>query len=147
MRYRIPSTLLSETFDWFRRCGEAQRECQVLWTSEWALPAAIIEVVHPQHLAHPGGFELASDWINGLWLELARAGRGIRVQVHTHPKEAFHSGIDDDYPIIHSAGFLSLVIPDFASGPVGFERAYLAEITSDGAWREVSADSRLEIIE
>ena len=119
----------------------------MLWTSEWAHPWTISEVVHPQHLAHAGGFELASDWINGLWLELARAGRGIRVQVHTHPKEAFHSGIDDDFPIIHSVGFLSLVIPDFATGSAGLDRAYLAEITPDGTWREVAPDSRLEIIE
>jgi hypothetical protein len=146
MRYQVPAALLSETFDRFRRCGRGQRECQLLWTSEWTQPAIISRVVHPQHLSRAGGFELDSDWINLLWLELIRTGRGIRVQVHTHPKEAFHSGIDDDYPIIHSSGFLSLVIPDFATGPVGFDRAYLAEIIPDGTWREVSPDSRLAII-
>lgn len=147
MRYKIPSALLGKTFDLFRRCGGGRRECQVLWTSAWTNPSTISEVVHPQHRAHAGGFQLCSDWINRFCLELARAGRGIRVQVHTHPHEAFHSATDDDYPIIHSIGFLSLVIPDLGLGPVGFDRAHLAEIDPAGVWREVVPCSRLEIIE
>lgn len=146
MRYRIPAALLVKTFDLLRGCGGGRRECQVLWMSSWSEPANICDVVHPQHLAHSGGFQLASDWISRFWLDLARTGRGIRVQVHTHPHEAFHSRIDDDYPIIHSVGFLSLVIPDFAYGPVGFDRAYLAEIDPEGCWCEVKTSSRLEVI-
>lgn len=147
MRYKVPAALLAETFDLFRQCGGGRRECQVIWTSTWAEPLTISRVVHPRHRAHGGGFELDDDWINDFWLELARTGQGIRVQVHTHPHEAFHSSIDDEYPILHSVGFLSLVIPDFARGPVGFECAYLAEIGPDGRWLEVTPDSRLQVFE
>ncbi|MDB5513884.1 MAG: hypothetical protein JWQ17_642 [Tardiphaga sp.] len=35
----------------------------------------------------------------------------------------FISKTDDDYPIIHKPGFLSLVIPGFGLGPVGFKDA------------------------
>jgi hypothetical protein len=146
MRYRIPAALLAKTFDFFRQCGGGRRECQVLWTSPWTEPATISEVVHPQHRAHGGGFQLSSDWITSFWLDLARAGHGVRVQVHTHPGLAFHSATDDQYPMIHSVGFLSLVIPDFALGPARFDRAYLAEISPDGDWREVAPHSRLEIV-
>jgi len=146
MSYRVPAALLHETFALFRRCGGGRRECQVLWVSTWEDQFDICDVVHSRHHAHAGGFELETDWINGLWFELAQARRGIRVQVHTHPHEAFHSCVDDDYPIIHSIGFLSLVIPDYARGPVSFERAYLAEIAPDGTWFEVPTDSRLEVI-
>jgi hypothetical protein len=146
MRYRVPAALLVETFALLRQCGGGRRECQVLWTSEWARPETISGVVHPEHRAHAGGFELSSGWINEFWLELSRTGRGIRAQVHSHPHEAFHSSTDDAYPIIHSVGFLSLVVPDFAQGSVGFERAYLTEITPTGGWREVSPHSRIESI-
>lgn len=146
MWYRVPAALLAETFALFRRCGGGRRECQVLWTSAWDDSTNICEVVHPHHLAHSGGFELTSDWINRFWQELARTRRGIRVQVHTHPRKAFHSNTDDDYPIIHTVGFLSLVVPDFGLGPVGFDRAYLTEIDANGQWREVAPDARLEII-
>jgi hypothetical protein len=61
----------------------------------------------------------------------------------THPGKAFHSRVDDEFPIIHKPGFLSLVIPNFGLGPVGFEDAYLAEIQPDGTWRQVFISSRV----
>lgn len=146
MQYRIPAALFERTFAHFRQCGGGRRECQVLWTSSWDDPENINAVVHPLHLAHAGGFQLSSDWINEFWLELTHANNGIRVQIHTHPYEAFHSQIDNEFPIIHSIGFLSLVIPNFALGPVGLDHAFLAEIDKSGNWRECAPESRLKII-
>lgn len=146
MRYRISVDLLAQTFSHFRHCGAGKRECQVVWTSPWTTPEVIRQVAHPRHRAHGGGFELDSAWINEFWLDLARSGHGIRIQVHTHPCEAFHSAIDDAYPIIHSSGFLSLVIPNFAMGSIGFDGAYLTEIQDDGRWHEVPIASHLELI-
>jgi hypothetical protein len=67
------------------------------------------------------------------------------VQVHTHPFEAFHSETDDRYPLLFDPGFLSLVIPNFASGPVGFTDAYLTEVQQDGTWCEVSIHERFAV--
>lgn len=147
MRYRIPQNLLAQTFAQFRECGEGRRECQVLWTSPWASPETITRVVHGEHRAHFGGFELNEAWLHNFWMELGRTNHGIRVQVHTHPMEAFHSETDDANPIVHSTGFLSLVIPYFAQRQVGFKDAYLAEILPDGSWREAPIASHLEIVE
>jgi hypothetical protein len=82
-------------------------------------------------------------WLDEFWFALAREELGVRIQVHTHPAEAFHSPSDDAFPIIHTTGFLSLVIPNFALGPIGFAGAYLAEIQEDGSWRQVHIDERL----
>ena len=146
MRYRIPSALVAETFDHFRRCGQGERECQLVWTSAWERPESISRVVHPCHRSHSGGFELDGPWLNTFWLELSRNQHGIRFQVHTHPSEAFHSAVDDRFPIIHSVGFLSLVIPNFGLGQVGFNGAYLAEIQPNGAWCQIPIASRLEVV-
>lgn len=80
------------------------------------------------------------------WDHLAATKSGIRVQIHTHPASAYHSGTDDAYPIIHRPGFLSLVIPNFATGPIGFEGAYLAEFQEGGKWKQVPIDKHLEKI-
>ena len=141
--YRLPERILHETFAHFRNCGCGRRECQVLWVSPWDTPDMITKVVHPEHEAHVGGFELDSRWINDFWFALARENVGVRIQVHTHPGEAFHSPTDDAFPIIHTTGFLSLVIPNFALGQIGFEDAYLTEIQADGRWREVVITERL----
>ena len=103
-------------------------------------------VVHPHHRAHRGGFQVDGTWLNSFWLELAQIDCGIRIQVHTHPHEAFHSRTDDEFPIIHSEGFLSLVIPNFGTGPVGFDDAHLAEIGPNGRWRQVPIKARMEIV-
>lgn len=145
MRYQISAKLLSETFGHFRKCGKGHHECQALWTSAWRDPEIITEVVHPAHIADVGGYLVDQKWLNTFWLTLADSDRGVRVQVHTHPREAFHSQSDDAFPIIHTPGFLSLVIPNFGTGPVGFENAYLAEIVPNGRWRQIPCDRRLEI--
>jgi hypothetical protein len=89
---------------------------------------------------------LDSAWLNNFWIDLARTRSGIRVQVHTHPAAAFHSDLDDEYPIVHSPGFLSLVVPNFAQGPVGFNGAYLTMMQADGSWKQVDIDSHLEVV-
>src|SRR6266571_9467832 len=113
MNYLVPQRVLDRTFDFFRQCGGGYRECQVLWTSSWSSPESIVEAVHPAHRVHVGGFVLEDSWITSVWLKLAANRAGIRVQVHTQPGAAFHSPTDDKYPIIHTPGFLSLVIPRF----------------------------------
>lgn len=143
MPYRVGSGVLEETFKHFRECGNGRHECQMLWLSPWDAPAVITKAVHPEHLAHHGGFVLEDHWLNEFWMDLANTNMGIRVQVHTHPQEAFHSPTDDEFPIIHRPGFLSLVIPNCGSGPVGFRDAYLTEIQDDGGWREVPIPTRL----
>jgi hypothetical protein len=141
--YRLSHRILDETFVHFRSCGSGKRECQVLWVSPWEAPETITKAVHPEHEAHLGGFVLDDRWLNDFWFTLARENLGIRIQVHTHPREAFHSATDDAFPIIHTTGFLSLVIPNFGLGSIGFDNAYLTEIHENGRWRKVAITKRL----
>ena len=146
MRYQLPRALLERTFLHFRSCGEGRRECQALWVGPWAHPQVITEVVHPRHSASPVGFQLENAWLSEFWTRLSVENLGIRVQCHTHPGAAYHSATDDAYPILHTPGFLSLVIPAFATGPVGFDHAFLARIDKKGRWGEVRIPDHLEIV-
>ena len=143
--YRLPRRMIEETFATFRSCGAGERECQLYWASPWSDPLRLTDLVHPKHTSSYYGLSLDSAWISSFWLALADRDLGVRVQVHTHPGEAFHSETDDAFPLIHEAGFLSLVIPDFAYGPVGFERAYLTEIQADGSWQQVPISERFSV--
>jgi hypothetical protein len=111
----------------------------------WTDALNVTAVVHPKHRAHAGGFELESAWLTHFWNELTRTGNGVRVQVHTHPGSAFHSATDDAWPIVHTPGFLSLVIPNFAAGEPGFRGAYLTQLQPDATWREVRIDAHFEV--
>jgi len=143
--YHLPSHVLKETFAHFRDCGGGRRECQVLWVSPWDSLHTITKAIHPEHKSHVAGFVLDNQWLNDFCLSLAEGNLGIRCQVHTHPREAFHSQTDDAFPIIHTVGFLSLVIPKFALCPIGLDDAYLAEIQPDGRWKQVGIAERLVI--
>ena len=145
-RIRVPAAVLHETFAVLRRCGSGRRECQVIWTGPWKDPRQVTEVIHPAHHAHASGFEVESSWLTKFWLDLSRTKTGARVQVHTHPGRAFHSATDDAFPLIHTSGFFSLVIPDFAMGRVGFDNAFVTEINEDGQWHPVSPFECMEVI-
>lgn len=144
--HRISARIVEATFAQFRECGLGRAECQVLWIGPWSDPFAVTELIHPEHLAHRGGFAVTDTWITCLFVDLADRAMGIRAQVHTHPAEAFHSTTDDTFPAVHTPGLLSLVIPDFACGPVTLERAYLARLGTDGAFHEVDPHTALEIV-
>lgn len=141
----IPHELFEETFHRLRECGRGRDECQVVWIGPWADPHVITAVEHPTHSAHAFGFELDSSWVTSFWKQLARDRTGIRCQVHTHAGRAFHSGTDDEWPIVHTAGFLSLVIPNLAAGGPSLEKSYLTELQEDGKWREVDPWQRIKV--
>lgn len=146
MPLRLPEALLAETFAALRHCGAGRRECQVLWVGPWSRPDRLTELVHPRHSASAVGFQMDENWLNRFWLDLAARDQGVRVQIHTHPGAAYHSSIDDAFPLVRTPGFLSLVIPRFAQGPVGLEEAYLTRIEPDGSWRQQSIPEHLEIV-
>lgn len=146
MRFDLPAAFLQETIAQFRRCGVGRHECQALWISPWASPQSISKVIHPAHSASPVGFRLDDDWLGMFWRNLSSDGCGVRIQVHTHPGSAYHSATDDAFPIISTPGFLSLVFPRFAMGPVDFETAFLAQIDEHGDWREVPIHQHLRIV-
>lgn len=145
--FRLQRSMIEETFEILRSCGSNRHECQIYWLSRWDSLSTITEIAHPLHISSRAGLCIDSDWISKFWLELARRNLGVRVQIHTHPEEAFHSATDDEFPLLHNVGFLSLVIPNFAMGPVGMQDAFLTEMQPNGSWRQVDIHSRIQIDE
>lgn len=142
---QLEKGVLEQTFEHLRSCGEGRRECVVYLTGPVDDPDVVDGVIHPRHAASVGGYDLDSEAIAEFWRDLVAQRRSIRIQVHTHPGVAFHSWRDDALALVHTPGFLSLVIPDFALGPVGFDGAFLAERTSEGRWVGVSLEERLAV--
>ncbi len=142
---RLEKEVLERVFEHLRRCGAGKRECVVYLTGPVDDPSIVDGVVHPHHMASPGRYDVDSAAIAELWQDLLRSARSVRVQVHTHPGAAYHSPLDDAWALVHTPGFLSLVIPNFALGKVGFDGAFLAERTDDGRWVGVPISDRLAV--
>lgn len=46
----------------------------------------------------------------------------------------------------HVPGFLSLVVPNFAKGQIGFDDAYLAQLTERGEWKRADVSEVIELV-
>jgi hypothetical protein len=139
MPIKMEEGLLAEAFRIMREHSAGRSECVVYLTGALARPGVVDEVVHPLHHARSDHYEIDSLWLNSAWFELAQRRREIRVQVHLHGNCAYHSAVDDAYPVVQTPGFLSLVIPNFALGEIGLAGAYLARLRADGGWDELDA--------
>jgi hypothetical protein len=135
---RLASNIVASTFQVFQDCGRGKCECAVFWTGP-AGDDLVDDFVHPIHKRSPYGYDVDSDWLTEFWKELATSKRSVKVQVHTHPGEAFHSATDDHWPIISQEGFLSVVIPDFAAGPPTLNRAWIGRLQANGRWQELDS--------
>ncbi len=141
---RLGAGLWAETLQMFRRCGAGERECVVYWTGRLAQPGEVDQISHPRHSATPWHYAPEQRWLHEFSLGLAREGRTVRAQVHTHGFEACHSPTDDRYPLVHTPGFLSLVVPGFAMGEPPVSDLYLVEIDPRGQWCRVDVAERFE---
>ncbi len=145
-RVSVPTGIWNATLFQLRTCGRARDECVVYWLAGPDGGSIISRLEHPDHVAGYGSYEVESAWINSLWLRLAHFGLSVKVQVHTHAGRAFHSQSDDTWPLIHTPGFLSLVLPGFASSDLCMQWAYLAEYVGQDLWRERPVSACLEIV-
>jgi proteasome lid subunit RPN8/RPN11 len=142
---RVAGEVLPATFRLLRNCGRGDCECVVYWTGT-ASDRIVDQVEHPAHKRSPFGYELESEWLTQFWKSLAENKRSVKAQVHTHPHRAFHSNTDDRWPIVAQEGFISIVIPDFATGRPTLDGAWVGAMLRDGRWqREVEA-SRLLVM-
>lgn len=139
----VKADVLEHSFEHLRRCGNGTRECVVIWTGPLADPGHVDQVLHPAHTASPGGYDIDPEWVGELWVALASQARTVLAQAHTHPGAAYHSPTDDQHALIHTAGYHSLVIPNFASGPISLHQAFLAIRDQNGEWQQ--ADPHTEI--
>lgn len=142
---RVSREVIEASFAHLRSCGGAAAECVVLWVSSQKSPQVIDEVVHPVHSASAVGYDIDPSWIGEFWLDLADRGRTVRAQVHTHPGSAYHSSRDDDLPLIHTEGYVSVVIPRFAMGSTGLNDVHVARRTANGSWTAHAADEILVV--
>lgn len=133
-RVRLPRRLLQDSFDQLHDCGAGHAECVLYWCAARTEPDLLTRLVHPVHQAGPRWYEVGSAWITEFFLDLRRAGQTVRVQVHTHPQHAGHSGTDDQFALAPAPGFLSLVIPNFAAGPATLADTVLVEMDPHGYW-------------
>ena len=109
----ISSNGIQETVRLLQHATE--RECVLLWLGRRnGKVQSIIEVFRPTQNASADYFEIPRVGMLELMERLRTQGLYVAAQVHTHPREAFHSQADDKWAIVRHQGAISIVLPYFA---------------------------------
>lgn len=150
-RLLLPQTLLEHTHTTLREIGVNEVEGLVLWAGRQEGATAWVEAVllpEQQALRTASGLSvhIAGTEIHRINVWLYKKRMELIAQVHSHPGEAYHSELDDAIPITTTAGNLSLVVPDFARGPIDLATYAGYRLSNDGSWVDVSLVSLCQVI-
>ena len=120
-RFRIQEKAIFETEEAIRSVGQEGAESFVLWSGTRDNEVFSVAKVHvPDQTSYKldAGLCVRVDGseLHRLNCWLYEAQQVIGVQIHSHPKEAYHSETDDAYPIATLVGSLSIVMPFFGIG-------------------------------
>ena len=112
MMLRLSRDLLSSTVDVLRAAKRVERV--VLWLGRRE-PGGVTtqEVFVPIQETEADYFRIPPRGMAELLEALCDRRLMVAAQVHTHPREAFHSPADDQWAVVRHAGALSLVLPRF----------------------------------
>lgn len=146
-RYLIPAGVVATTQRYFRQVGQKGMEAIGYWTGTFAgNDARVVDVLFPSKFAKKrsgswGHARVDLDTAFHVGQEIRKREQYLLIQLHTHPLEAFHSWIDDEYPISHRLGFVSIVIPRFAKYPMDDQSTWkVYEYLGAASWRQLDAD-------
>lgn len=143
-RYIIPTTVLDVTREHLVSHGASDAEAALCWAGTRDAEAAIVTTA----LVFTTSSGLATVHVSSAETALLYAhchARGLTLfaQVHSHPRAAFHSPVDELSPHSAEPGFLSLVVPNFGSCPFdSFESWAAFEQVAYEDWREWSTTEK-----
>jgi hypothetical protein len=122
--------------------GSHELECLVLWLGDVDgrgahVIKALVPDQHPVSSEDGIGYFVSGDTLFELNKGLAATGLRLIAQVHSHPKDAYHSQADDAYAIVTADGGLSLVVPHFGQASPD-PASWAVYRLNEGEWRELS---------
>ena len=133
---------IEETLKHLREACQRGNECVVLWFGRESATGIEIEAVcRPAQMAGADIFRIPPAAMREIIGILAQHDWMIAAQVHSHPREAFHSLADDKWAIVRHENALSLVVPYFAANTTA--ASFLRDqktfkLTADNRWQELA---------
>ena len=141
-RFRIQASAIRETVEAIRSAGRNGYELFVLWSGKREDDIFIVSEVHiPDQVSYKTETGLCvrvdGPELHRINLWLYQAQQIIGVQIHSHSTDAYHSDIDDTYPIATLEGSLSIVMPWFGRDGWGARDIAAYRLGRD-SWRELT---------
>jgi hypothetical protein len=139
----IPQSVISQTLEFLQWKGEREgHEGVVLWPARLLEGRCqIVKCLVPAQVTGQLRYRIPDDEVFRIICEVGTNGLVIPIQVHSHPRDAFHSEVDDERAFVQHTNGISIVLPDFAQFDSAefFDRAVVYSLVSGDTWREVPA--------
>ena len=139
----VPLKRITETINTLRIAGQARKECVVLWLArEEAGRTRVKEVYVPEQMAQEDFFRIPPVSMRRILTHLGENNLFVAAQVHSHPKQAFHSDADDRWAIVRHVQALSIVVPHFARQTTAenfVKQSALFCLSAQNVWEQVAA--------
>ena len=142
-RFSVEASTLQETVEAIRAAGLKGFELFVVWSGVRDDDTFTVVDVHvPRQVSYKreSGLCVRVDGseLHRLNVWLYEAQQEIGVQVHGHPREAYHSETDDAFPIATLDGSLSIVLPFFGRDGWASDDIAAYRLGQDG-WLELTS--------
>jgi len=110
----IPNNVLIEAFEFFQEYGENNLEAVAIWLGEKENGNFFVEKNYfPEQENTCVSYYIHPDEVHNINMTSNKLKLIPLIQIHTHPKEAYHSTVDDDYSILNLSGCISIVFPNY----------------------------------
>ena len=112
----LPNKVLRKTLNIFREYGNNYLEAFSVWVGEEkGATFAIKNVWFPKQENTMISYFISDIDVHYINVRLNKKRYSIIAQLHTHPRDAFHSCIDNHFSILTLPGSFSIVVPDFGN--------------------------------
>lgn len=143
-------SVLDGTLAALREVGSRGFECFALWLGrvecdEVQVRHLEIPAQRSSHVSHGCQVTVDGDELFRVSVLAHELNELVCAQVHSHPGPAFHSELDDLAPLVGVAGALSIVVPNFAEGPVDLAAWASFRLKGDGSWQELDTPQWIRV--
>ncbi len=140
----IPISLIDQTLIDLKTAGTIGNERVVIWLGKKGKDSieAVMAIV-PDQIDGPYSFTITQLGMSQIFQAIRENRLAVVAQFHSHPKEAFHSAVDDRRAIVRHEGALSFVLPDYAQhtsiDSLKIDLA-LYSLDQDNEWLQISSE-------
>jgi hypothetical protein len=134
----ISSKIIDKTLLFLQKNGLEYHESICLWVGKSKGDLfEIKEVIFPKQINKYFSYEVSSDEVDRLNIKLYKEGLRLIAQIHSHPHLAFHSNLDDKFPLMTTLGGFSIVIPNYGFVSGNIDEFEIYRLTKRG-WVEIN---------
>lgn len=149
LTYIVPSATVAQSLAFLQEQGRFGHEGVVLWPGRLENGACVVsEPIIPKQITGPLFYRIPDDETFRIIRHVAEQDQVIPIQVHSHPREAFHSRVDDELAFVQHENAISIVVPDcgrFSQAEFP-NRARFYRLRPDNEWVELMNSEITEVI-